>query len=146
MRDQYAHLPEDIAAEKRLAFEFRKTYRRKAFSSLRTFRALRLEAPGVIAEYTIGGLIALGSCAAFFRDYAERNPDGSGWYALIQFIIILIVSLYAGHLVWRTLGVYVRGRIRYLVRNMWVLVGIGFLVLYLLSLLAQMATTVTSAN
>ena len=139
MRDQYKHLPDDIASENRTAFEIRKSHRQPMFfANLRAFSALRRQAPGIIAQYAIGGMISLMSLAAFFRNYSERHPDGSGWYALVQLLIIFFASLLAGHLIWRAIGVSLRDRFRYLVRNMWIIVGIVFLVLVLLASLATL--------
>ena len=96
---------------------------------------------GIIAEYTIAVLISVVSVAIFFRNYSERYPDGSGWYGFAQFLIILIASFVVGQFVWRALGVYLRDRVRYVVRNIWILVGTIVLVLYLLSLVVAVVTS-----
>ena len=121
----YDHLPQDIADEKRMAEQLRRHYEHRPFGELRRFSALRQQAPGIIAEFVLGLLVACGAGVILFRDLnAQGLLPVVG--ASIYIVVVIGLCFWLAGRIWRWVGVEVRDRGRYLVSNMWSLLTTAF--------------------
>ena len=127
MSDRSKSLPDDIAREKSTAASLRREYKGALFGGLRHFRALRLQAPGIIAEFVLGALLSVAALLALFHDL---NVTGLLPVVLfcVQFLIVVGVSFWVAGRIWRIIGEANRDRCRFLVTNMWSLAASAILV------------------
>ncbi len=122
-------LPPDIAAEKSKAWQIKLHYRNRMFKGLRSFRALRLEAPGIIAKNLIGVVI---SAIALFVLLRDMNATGLAAVLYIIYILVVIgLSFWAAAWLWRAIGLEARNTARYVVTNMWSLLAASLFVVSL---------------
>ena len=128
MSDDPNNVPDDIVSEKRIEKALRHKYKGAIFGGLRKFRALRLQAPGVIAEFILGALISIVGLLILF--YA-LNATGllPTIAACIKIVIIIGLSFWAAGRIWRAIGLANRDRIRFVVTNMWSLAATGIVLL-----------------
>ena len=135
--ERYAHLPEDIATEKCAGEELRQHYKGSFLGGLRYFRALRRQAPGVIAEFALAALIFGVAAVSLFRDLNVVGLLPVVGFSLYFIVVVFGCFWLAGRL-WRLSGLAVRNGARFLVTNMWTLAVTALLVvsavLHLLSL------------
>lgn len=127
MSDLNAHLPEDIAAEKHTAAYLRENYKGRLLASIRNFRALRLQAPGVIAEFLLGALIAITTLLVLFHDLNVVGLIPVVVFC-IKFVLIIAVCFWIAGKLWIAVGLTARDKSRYVVRNFWALAGIAMVV------------------
>ena len=118
--DRYMHLPDDIAVEKRTGEELRQRYKGSFLGGLRRFRALRLQAPGVIAEFVLGAVIFGVAAILLFRDLNVVGLLPVVGFSLYFIFVVFMAFWLAGRL-WRLLGLAARNAARYVVTNMWIL-------------------------
>jgi len=123
----YAHLPEDIAAEKQTAARLRRKYKGRLLATIRNFRALRLQAPGVIAERLLGTLITVTTLWVLFRDLNVIGLIPVVFFC-IKFVLIIAVCFWIAGKIWIAIGLAARDQIRYVVNNFWALVGTAIIV------------------
>jgi len=135
--DRYSHLPDDIAHEKRVGEELRQRYKGSFLGGLRRFRALRLQAPGVIAEFVLAMLVFGIAAVLLFQDLNVVGLLPVVGFSL-YFIFVVFMSFWLAGRLWRLLGLPVRNGARFVVTNMWILAVTAILivsaVLQLLSL------------
>ena len=126
MYDNYAHLPQDIALEKRAADRMKREYANAAFGGLRKFHALRRDAPGIIAKFLLASTLSIATLLFLFHDL-----NVVGLFPVIalciKVVIVIGLSFWITGVVWRGVGVTVRNGIRYIVRNLWSLAATGML-------------------
>lgn len=120
MSGAYAKLPEDVAAEKRIRDRLRHAYKTGLFGDLRYFRALRLQAPGIVAEFTLAALITIAALMFLFRDLNVTGLIPVVKFC-IYFVLVIGVCFWISGRIWRLAGIRVRDAFRFLVRNMWTL-------------------------
>ena len=120
MSDAYANLPPDIAAEKHERDRLQRQYKGALFGGLRYFRALRRDAPGVVAEFVLGALVFGTACLLLFRDLNVVGLLPVVGFSL-YFLFVLLVSFWLGGRIWRIFPSGLRDTLRYAVRNMWAL-------------------------
>ncbi len=125
--DQYADLPEDIAVEKRRGEALRQRYRGGFLGGLRRFRALRRQAPGVIAEFVLAAVIFGIAAVVLFRDLNVVGLLPVVGFSLF-FVFVVLVSFWLAGRLWRLFGLTVRNRARYVVTNMWTLAMTAILI------------------
>lgn len=125
--DRYAHLPADIADEKRTGEELRQRYKGSFLGGLRRFRALRLQAPGVIAEFVLAALIFGVAAVILFRDLNVVGLLPVVGFSL-YFIFVVFMSFWLAGRFWRLSGLSVRNGARFVVTNMWTLAVTAILV------------------
>jgi len=125
--DRYAHLPEDIAAEKQTGEELREYYKGSFLGGLRYFRALRRQAPGVIAEFVLAAMLFGIVAVLLFRDLNVVGLLPVVGFSLYFLFVVLVCFWLAGR-VWRASGLSLRNGARFLVNNMWTLAAITLLV------------------
>ncbi|MEQ8204631.1 MAG: hypothetical protein RIA65_00530 [Woeseia sp.] len=122
-----SHLPDDIAAEKQTSRRLSAEYRNKLFGAVRKFRALRLQAPGIIAEFV---LAFVGSI--FAVPFLFQNMQSGGVLQdlgnTVKIILVVVACFWIAGRVWRLIGVANRDRCRYVVSNMWGLALGGLLI------------------
>lgn len=116
----YAHLPDDIGAEKRLRDDLKNTYKGAFLAGFRYFRALRLQAPGIIFEFVLAALLTVSTLLFLFHDL-----NVSGLLPVLGFLLKFIFTVglcfwIAGKL-WRSIGLANRDRCRFVVGNFWIL-------------------------
>lgn len=128
MRNTDSRLPDDIADEKRIANSLKHEYRTALFGGLRQFRALRKQAPGIIAEFVLAAVI---NAVVLTILYHDLNVTGllPTVGVCIQIVVVIGLCFWVAGRVWRAIGLANRDRCRYLVRNMWALAATGILVL-----------------
>lgn len=120
MSGAYAKLPEDVAAEKRIRDRLRHAYKTRLFGDLRYFRALRLQAPGIVAEFTLAALITIAALMFLFRDLNVTGLIPVVKFC-IYFVLVIGVCFWVASRIWQLAGIRVRNAFRFLVRNMWTL-------------------------
>ena len=120
MTDAYASLPPDIATEKQERDQLRRQYKGSAFGGLRYFRALRREAPGVVAEFILSAVVFGTACLLLFRDLNVVGLLPVVGFS-VYFLFVLLVSFWLGGRIWRLFPPGLRETFRYAVRNMWAL-------------------------
>ena len=120
MTDAYATLPPDIATEKQERDRLQRQYKGALFGGLRYFRALRREAPGVVAEFVLGALVFGIACLLLFRDLNVVGLLPVVGFCL-YFLFVLLVSFWLGGRIWRLFPPGLRDTVRFAVRNMWAL-------------------------
>lgn len=125
--DRYAHLPDDIALEKRLGEELRQRYKGSFLGGLRRFRALRRQAPGVIAEFVLAALVFGIAASLLFRDLNVVGLLPVAGFSL-YFIFVVFVSFWLAGRIWRLTGLSVRNGARFVVTNMWMLAVTAILI------------------
>ncbi len=125
--DRYAYLPDDIAREKRLGEELRQRYKGSFLGGLRRFRALRLQAPGVIAEFVLAALVFGIAASLLFRDLNVVGLLPVIGFSL-YFIFVVFMSFWLAGRLWRLSGLAVRNGARFIVTNMWMLVVTAILI------------------
>ena len=125
--DRYAHLPADIADEKRTGEELRQRYKGSFLGGLRRFRALRLQAPGVIAEFALAALIFGVAAFILFRDLNVVGLLPVVGFSL-YFIFVVFMSFWLAGRLWRLSGISLRNGARFVVTNMWTLAVTAILV------------------
>lgn len=118
MTETQSHLPDDIVSEKDISRSLSKEYRNAWFGGLRKFRALRLQAPGIIAEFVLAVIISLLGVAVLFRDIEFGGPIQDLGYTL-KIIVVIVIGFWIARRVWRLIGLANRNRCRYVVSNMW---------------------------
>lgn len=127
MTDADSHLPEDIAQEKSVSRRLAHEYRGAAFGGIRQFRALRQQAPGIIAEFVLAVVISVLTVAYLFRDI----KFGGVLHELantLKIIVVIVVCFWVAGRIWRLIGLANRNRCRYVVGNMWNLALGGLLI------------------
>lgn len=129
MTDVDSQLPDDIAAEKQISRDLSTEYRDAVFGGIRKFRALRLQAPGIIAKFVLSVVISFVTVVMLFRNIEFGGPIQELGYTLKIIFVIVICFWISGHL-WRIIGVANRDRCRYVVRNMWSLATSGLVVFF----------------
>jgi hypothetical protein len=131
MSDDPNKVPDDIVREKRIEKALGHKYKGAIFGGLRKFRALRLQAPGVIAEFILGALISIVGLLFLFYDL---NATGliPTIVACIKIVIIIGLSFWAAGRIWRAIGLANRDRVRFIVNNMWSLAATGIVLLSLI--------------
>jgi hypothetical protein len=122
-----SHLPDDIAAEKQISRRLSAEYRNKLFGAIRKFRALRLQAPGIIAEFLLAFVSSIFSVPVLFRNIEFGGVIQDLGYTL-KIILVIVACFWGAGRLWRLIGVANRDRCRYVVRNMWSLALGGLLV------------------
>lgn len=120
MPDLYAHLPDDIADEKRTAAHLREKFKGRLLANIRNFRALRLQAPGIIAESMLGTLIAIMALSVLFYDLNVSGLIPVVGFC-IKFVLIIAVCFWSARKLWISAGLAAREKARYVVRNIWAL-------------------------
>ena len=118
--DTNVQLPPDIATEKQKRERLNRKYKGRFFGSLRYFRALRHEAPGVVAEFVLGAVIFGVACLLLFRDLNVVGLLPVVGFCL-YFVFVVVVSFWLGGRIWRLFPLGLRETCRYAVRNMWAL-------------------------
>lgn len=118
--DRFAHLPEDIATEKYAGEELRQHYKGSFLGGLRYFRALRRQAPGIIAEFVLAAMIFAVAAIVLFRDLNVVGLLPVIGFSLYFIFVVAVCFWLAGRL-WRLSGLTARNCARFLVTNMWTL-------------------------
>lgn len=118
MNDADTHLPDDIAEEKAISRALANEYRNAVFGGLRRFRALRLQAPGIIAEFVLSVAISLIAVAVLFRNI-EFGGVLHELANTVKIIVVIVVSFWVARRLWRLIGLANRDRCRYVVSNLW---------------------------
>lgn len=129
MTDVDSQLPDDIAAEKQVSRNLSIEYRDAVFGGIRKFRALRLQAPGIIAEFVLAVVTSFVTVVILFRNIEFRGPIQELGYT-VKIIIVVVACFWISRRVWRIIGVANRDRCRYVVRNMWNLSMSGLVIVY----------------
>ncbi|ANO52323.1 hypothetical protein [Woeseia oceani] len=113
-----SHLPDDIAAEKQVSRRLSAEYRNKLFGAVRKFRALRLQAPGIIAEFVLAFVSSI-----FAVPFLFQNMKSGGVIQdlgnTVKIILVVVACFWIVGRLWRLIGVANRDRCRYVVSNMW---------------------------
>ncbi len=126
MYDNYAHLPQDIAIDKRAADRQKRTHEGAAFGGLRRFNALRIDAPGIIARFVLSAMLSIAALLYFFQDLNIVGFLPIAGFC-IKVVLIIALCFWITSIIWRAVGVSVRNILRYVVRNMWSLAATGVL-------------------
>ena len=126
MYDNYAHLPHDIAMDKRAADRVKRTHEGAAFGGLRKFNALRIDAPGIIAKFVLSAMLSIAMLLYFFQDLNVVGFLPIAGFC-IKVVLIIALCFWVTSIIWRVVGVSVRNFLRYVVRNMWSLAATGML-------------------
>jgi len=113
-----SHLPDDIATEKAISRGLTNEYRDAFFGGLRKFRALRLQAPGIIAEFVMAVVISVFSVVFLFRNIEFNGPVQELGYT-VKIIAVIVACFWITGRLWRLIGLANRNRCRYIVSNMW---------------------------
>lgn len=131
MTDDRNNVPDDIVNEKRIEKALKYKYKGAILGGLRNFRALRQQAPGIIAEFMLGTLISIVALLILFY-----NLDATGLLptiaACIKIVVIIGLSFWAAGRIWRAIGLANRNCIRFVVNNMWSLAATGIVLLSLI--------------
>jgi len=128
MSDKHGQIPEDIAREKRTAHSLKYEYKGALFGGLRKFRALRLQAPGIIAEFVLASIASIAALVFLFHDLNVTGLLPTVAFC-IKFVVVVGLCFWIAGRVWRLIGVANRDRCRFVVTNMWSLAATGILVL-----------------
>ena len=131
-------MPKDVAAEWNTAEELRRKYRRKFLGVLRLLEALRVQAPGIIAQYLLAGVFSLWAGMFYFRYYHEPGPTSVVHIAVFCFAC-LCVGVGSAYSLWLVIGLPGRNGVRYLIRKIWVLAGFAFIGLFVAGLALRVA-------
>ncbi len=128
-----SHLPDDIAREKDISRGLINEYRNAFFGGMRRFRALRQQAPGIIVESLLGAILSIFGVLSFFAFIHEAKTVGPipTIIACIKIVVIIGVCYWAAGRIWRAIGLTLRDRCRFVMRNIWSLAGSGFFLLVL---------------
>lgn len=133
MNDRDSHIPDDITREKDVSRKLTNEYRGKVFSGLRRFRALRLQAPGIIVESLLAAILSIFGVLSFFAFIHDSSADGpiATIVACIKIVVIVGVCYWAAGRLWRAIGLTLRNHCRFVVTNMWTLAGGAFFIVVL---------------
>lgn len=128
-----SHLPDDIAREKDISRRLINEYRNAFLGGIRRFRALRLQAPGIIVESLLGAILSIFGVLSFFAFIHEAKVDGPIPTIIASIKIVFIIGLcyWAAGRIWRAIGLTLRDHCRFVVTNMWSLAGSAFFLLVL---------------
>lgn len=124
----HGHLPDDIAREKSIAHSLRHEYKGALLGGLRRFRALRLQAPGIIAEFVLASIMSISALVFLFHDLNVTGLLPTVAFC-IKFVVVVGLCFWIAGRIWRAIGVANRDRCRFVVANMWSLAATGILVL-----------------
>lgn len=128
MSDKHSHLPDDIAREKSTAQSLKYKYKGALLGGLRKFRALRLQAPGIIAEFVLASIISISALIFLFHDLNVTGLLPTIAFC-IKFVVVVGLCFWLAGRVWRAIGLANRDRCRFVVTNMWSLAATGILVI-----------------
>lgn len=128
-----SHLPDDIAREKDISRRLINEYRNAFFGGLRRFRALRLQAPGIIVESLLAAILSIFGVLSFFAFIHETKVVGPIPTIIVCIKIVFIVGLsyWAAGRIWRAIGLTLRNHCRFVMTNIWTLAGGAFFLLVL---------------
>lgn len=127
MPDTDAQMPDDIAREKSIAHSLKYEYANALFGGLRKFRALRLQAPGIIAQFVLAASISIAALMILFHDLNVTGllPTVG---AFIKIAVVVGFSFWVAGRIWRAIGLANRDRCRFVVSNLWSLAATGIFV------------------
>ncbi|HNP64172.1 MAG TPA: hypothetical protein PKH39_09560 [Woeseiaceae bacterium] len=127
MIDAHSDLPDDIAREKRVSRRLTEEYRNAIFGGIRKFRALRQQAPGIIAQFVLAVAFSVISVPLLFRNIQFGGVLKDLGYT-VKMIAVVVACFWITGRLWRLIGLANRNRIRYVVTNMWSLALGGLLI------------------
>lgn len=128
MADNSDHLPDDIRKEKSIAHSLRYEYKGAILGGLRRFRALRQQAPGIIAEFVLAAILSVSVLMFLYHDLNVTGLLPTVAFC-IKFVVIGLLCFWIAGRIWRAIGLSNRDRCRFVVNNMWSLAATGILVL-----------------
>jgi len=128
MSDNDDHLPDDIRREKSIAHSLRYEYKGAILGGLRRFRALRQQAPGIIAEFVLAAILSISVLMFLYHDLNVTGLLPTVAFC-IKFVVIVLLCFWIAGRIWRAIGLANRNRCRFVVNNMWSLAATGILVL-----------------
>ncbi len=127
MIEANSHLPDDIVKEKEISRRLSVEYRKSWFGGLRKFRALRQQAPGIIAEFVLAVVISILSVVILFRNIEFGGPIQELGYT-VKIVLVIVACFWIAGRLWRLIGLANRDRCRYIVSNLWNLALGGLLI------------------
>ena len=128
MSDTHKQIPDDISREKAVADSLRRKYKGALFGGLRQFRALRQQAPGIIAEFVLAAVFSIAALLILFHDLNVTGLLPTVAFC-IKFVVVVGLCFWISGRIWRVIGLANRDRCRFIVTNMWTLATTGILVL-----------------